>query len=200
MALVDREQMTDATGAVHLYRPTPDNSPGVPPEYPHPDAQHQARTSGQGLHPCTHLHPLTDVLAYYEQRGEEPDIPVDGDQTARWKRLQCWDDVTGRLQQKTYSGSEPCENPDCPHPQPHSGGQWFSKDWPRFRDIAHVLYPEGRVPWPLGYRGPRIYSGGGPQWQPFKDYTPAPDLEPDAPATPEPEQLYMLAYLEEMTS
>lgn len=48
-----------------------------------------------------------------------------------------------------------------------------------------TLYPEGRVPWPLGYRGPHIY-GPGPdreQWQPFKDYAaePAPAPERTAP-------------------
>lgn len=198
MALVDREQMVDATGAVHLYRPVPDNTPGVPPEYPHPDAIHQARTSGRGIHPCFHLHPLVDLLAYYEERGEEPDIPVDGDQTARWRALQCWDDQTGRQpDRKFFSGSEPCENPECPHPQPHCAGQWFSERWPRFRDIAHVLYPEGRVPWPVGFNGPRIY-GAHPQWQPFKAIAPPP--EPEPPATSEPEQLDMLAYLEELTS
>ncbi len=206
MALVDREQMTDATGTTRLYRPVPDNTPGVPPEHPHPDATHQARSSGRGLHPCFHLHPLADVLAYYEERGVEPDMPVDGDQTARWRRLQCWDDVTGRLQQKTYPGSEPCENPECPHPQPHCAGQWFSDEWPRFRDIAHVLYPEGRVPWPLGFNGPRIYGPGEDkyQWQPFKDYAPepAPDpapeppAEPGTPPKPEPVQLDLLDYLE----
>lgn len=185
MALVDREKMTDATGAVHLYRPVPDSTPGVPPEYPHPDAIHHARTSGRGLHPCFHLRPLAEDLAYYEERGEEPDMPVDGDQTARWRALQCWDDQIGRQpDKKRFTGTEPCENPECPHPKPHCAGQWFSDDWPRFRDIAHVLYPGGRVPWPLGYRGPRIYSGGWDQWQPFKDYAPEP--EPETAPVPEP--------------
>lgn len=207
MALVDREKMTDATGAVHLYRPVPNSTPGVPPEYPHPDAIHHARASGRGLHPCFHLQPLADDLAYYEERGEEPDMPVDGDQTARWRALQCWDDITGRLKKKSgYTGSEPCENPECPHPKPHCAGQWFSDDWPRFRDIAHVLYPGGRVPWPLGYRGPRIY-GPGPdreQWQPFKDYTsepeptPAPERTADVPA-PTPIQLDLLDFLENLS-
>lgn len=185
MALVDREKMTDATGAVHLYRPVPNNTPGIPPEYPHPDAIHHARTSGRGLHPCFHLRPLAEDLAYYEERGEEPDMPVDGDQTARWRALQCWDDQIGRQpDKKKFTGNEPCENPECPHPKPHCAGQWFSDDWPRFRDIAHVLYPGGRVPWPLGYRGPRIYSGGWDQWQPFKDYAPEP--EPETAPVPEP--------------
>lgn len=201
MALVDREEMRDATGAVRLYKPVPGNTPGDPPEHPHPDAQHHARTSGRGIHPCFHLHPLADVLAYYAERGEEPDMPVDGDQTARWRALQCWDDATGRLQQKTYTGTEPCENPECPHPQPHCAGQWFSKHWPRFRDIAHVLYPEGRVPWPVGFNGPRIY-GPGPdreQWQPFEAIAALPAPEPPpAPAAPEPEQLDLFDALEAM--
>lgn len=185
MALVDREKMTDATGAVHLYRPVPNNTPGVPPEYPHPDAIHHARTSGRGLHPCFHLRPLAEDLVYYEERGEEPEMPVDGDQTARWRALQCWDDQIGRQpDKKKFTGTEPCENPECPHPKPHCAGQWFSDDWPRFRDIAHVLYPGGRVPSPLGYRGPRIYSGGWDQWQPFKDYAPEP--EPETAPVPEP--------------
>lgn len=181
MALVDREKMTDATGAVHLYRPVPNNTPGVPPEYPHPDAIHHARSSGRGLHPCFHLRPLAEDLAYYEERGEEPEMPVDGDQTARWRALQCWDDQIGRQPDKKKFT---CENPECPHPKPHCAGQWFSDDWPRFRDIAHALYPGGRVPWPLGYRGPRIYSGGWDQWQPFKDYAPEP--EPETAPVPEP--------------
>ena len=73
MALVDREKMTDATGAVHLYRPVPNNTPGVPPEYPHPDAIHHARTSGRGLHPCFHLRPL-DPPAYAGWRTRHADL------------------------------------------------------------------------------------------------------------------------------
>ncbi len=117
-------------------------------------------------------------------------MPVDGDQTARWRALQCWDDQIGRQPDKKRFTTEPCENPECPHPKPHCAGQWFSDDWPRFRDIAHVLYPGGRVPWPLGYRGPRIYSGGWDQWQPFKDYAPEPEPEtaPVPESAPAPER------------
>lgn len=120
--------------------------PARPPQYPHPDAVHEANSSGRGLHPCFHLHPLADELAWYEEQGREPEIPVDGDETARLRALQRWDDSTGRLQQKTYTGTEPCENPDCPHPQPHSAGQWFTDNRPHYRDIAHTLYPAGRLP------------------------------------------------------
>lgn len=208
MALVDHEPMTDATGAVNTYRPVPGTANPTIPEHPHPDAVHHAHPSGRGIHPCTHLQPLADQLAYYEEQGKEPDMPVDGDQTARWRALQCWDDQIGRQPGKKFTGTEPCENPDCPHPRPHSAGQWFSDHWPRFRDIAHTLYPEGRVPYPLGYTGPRIY-GPGPdrdQWQPFKDYTPEQDPEEPAPgpvleaASPEPEQLDALTYLEGLTN
>ena len=45
MALVDREKMTDATGAVHLYRPAArPAAPDAPPTSP-PDAAPQPRGS-----------------------------------------------------------------------------------------------------------------------------------------------------------
>lgn len=150
MALVDRERMKDATGAVHLYRPVPNSTPGKVPAHPHPDATHDVTWSGWGLHPCKHTHEtVQDYLDWCEAEGREPDHPISGDQTARWRYLQCWDDVIGRTRAKFYSGAEPCENPECPHPKPHCAGQWFSDRWPRFRDIAHALYPGGVVPVPV---------------------------------------------------
>ena len=114
MALVDREKMTDATGAVHLYRPVPNNTPGVPPEYPHPDAILRSRWSGYGI-PPDETRSLEDVLAYYAAHPDSEGHPVSGDETVRFRR-------------------------------------WRSPEhyWPRFRDIAHVLYPGGRLPVPVG--------------------------------------------------
>lgn len=158
------EKMRDANGRVNTYTEPPQTGRTGPaakvPKHPHPDAILQVHDSGRGIHPCTHLHPLTEILAYYQERGEEPDMPISGDETARLAAWQCWDDLTGRLQQKTYTGTEPCENPSCPHEQPHTAASWMHQcpwavdrdpTWgtPYFRDIAHVLYPGGVVPVPV---------------------------------------------------
>lgn len=183
------EKMRDATGRVHTYTEPPQTGRTGPtakvPKHPHPDAILQVHDSGRGINPCTHLSPLADVLAYYEERGEEPNIPVSGDETARLAAWQCWDDLTGRLRQKTYTGTEPCEEPSCPHPQPHTASSWFyrpvSDPWngtgtAYYRDIAHVLYPGGVVPVPV------------------RD-----EPAPAAPARPEPQQLTIFDALEVLT-
>lgn len=190
MAVGYPEKMRDATGKVATYTEPPHTGrtgPGTKvPKHPHPDAILQVHDSGRGIHPCTHLHPLADILAYYAEQGEEPDLPVSGDETARLAAWQCWDDLTGRLKQKTYTGTEPCENPACPHPRPHAAASWIHQSpwepdrdpsWgtPYYRDIAHVLYPGGALPTPV------------------RD-------EPEPPATPEPEQLDLLTHLKELTS
>ena len=186
------EKLRDANGKVATYTEPPATGRTGPgskiPKHPHPDAILQVHDSGRGIHPCTHRTPtLQRYLDYCEAEGVEPDMPISGDETARLAAWQCWDDLTGRLKQSTYSGSEPCEEPTCPHPQPHSAASWMYRPledpdrdvrWgtPRFRDIAHVLYPGGTIP------------------------TRVSDEPEPAPAPPEPVQLDMLALLEEMTS
>lgn len=159
------EKMRDANGAVHTYTEPPHTGRTGPksktPKYPHPDAILQVHDSGRGIHPCTHRTPSVHrYLAYCEQEGVEPDMPISGDETARLAVWQCWDDLTGRLQQKTYTGTEPCEEPTCPHPRPHTASSWIhASPWepdrdprhgtPYYRDIAHVLYPSGMLPTPV---------------------------------------------------
>lgn len=138
-----RAWMRDATGAIDLYAPA--TGTGTIPEHPHPDADHRAHPSGAALHPAAD-HPIVDYLDWCTTHGATPDCPVDGDATARVKYLQCWDDYHRRTGKQYSTGSEPCEEPSCPHDRPHIAGQWFSARWPRFRDIAHVLYPGGVVP------------------------------------------------------
>lgn len=198
MAVGYPEKMRDATGAVHTYRETPGTNLPEPPKHPHPDAfltVNGSYSAGRGIHPCNHRPLAVWRAQYIEAMGHAPEdddegCPVSGDATTRLARQQCWDDQIHRAPKKSYTGSEPCEEPSCPHPRPHAAGQWIHHSpWeegrdPRwgtayFRDIAHVLYPGGVLPVPV------------------RD-EPAP--EPELPAAPDPEQLDMLAYLEEMTS
>ena len=118
MALVTRERMRDATGAVHLYTPCPDTPDRVtghrePPEHPHPDAILRSRWSGHGI-PRDETRSLECVLAYYAAHPDSEGHPVSGDETVRFRHWR-------------------------------SPGHY----WPRFRDIAHVLYPGGQVPVPV---------------------------------------------------
>lgn len=188
MAVGYPEKMRDATGKIATYTEPPHTGRrGALPKHPHPDAILRVHDSGHGIHPCTHRrNSIQEYLDWCATEGVEPDRPISGDETTRLAAWQCWDDIIGRTRAKSYTGTEPCEEPRCPHPQPHASGSWMHQSpwepdrdptWgtPYFRDIAHVLYPHGVLPIPI------------------RD-------EPEPPAAPEPEQLDMLAYLEEMTA
>ena len=158
MAVGYPEKMCDANGRIATYRETPSTNLPEPPKHPHPDAfltVNGSYTAGRGIHPCDHK-PITEWRArYIESMGHAPEEddeghPVSGDATTRLAQQQCWDDLITRDPRPTYTGTEPCGNPACPHPQPHCAGQWFTDHWPRFRDIAHVLYPGGVLPTPVG--------------------------------------------------
>lgn len=167
------ERLRDASGIVATYTAAPNTVNHEPPKCPHPDAELVTNYSGRAILPNEKGQRLEGFLEYLRVNGGE--FPVDGDKTARLRRMKCWDPLTNRGL-KSYTGTEPCEEPTCPHPQPHVASQWFSDQFPRFRDIAHVLYPAGVVP------------------------TRVSDEPEPAPVPPEPEQLDMLALLEEMTS
>lgn len=162
------ERMRDATGEVHVYRPASSSTRSPdPPEFPHPDAPltvNGSHAAGWGIHPCDRK-PLAEWRAgYIESVGHAPEDddeghPVSGDETTRLSWCQCWDDQITRYPEKQYfTGGEPCEEPTCPHPQPHAAGSWMTRDrpedgprgvFPWFRDIAHVLYPDGVLPVPV---------------------------------------------------
>ena len=192
------QRMRDATGKEHLYRGV---TQGVPPDYPHPLERlvpnggrrwhSEIRFEGRGM-------PLVKQLEKYEAlvgrpAGEdEVGLAVSGDETKRWEHTQCWDSVTTRYpDQKYFYGQEPCEMESCPHPKPHKSAQWilrrregFPLSEPRFIDIAHVLYPGGVAPVPVGAAIDE------------EDTTDLPDLPTATHA--EPEQLDMLTYLEDL--
>lgn len=167
------EKLRDANGRVNTYTAAPNTVNHEPPKHPHPDAELVTNNSGRRIHPSEHSVPIAGFLEYLRVNGGE--FPVDGDWTARMRRMQCWDRLTDRGL-KSYKGTEPCEEPSCPHPRPHVASQWFSDQFPHFRDIAHVLYPGGTIP------------------------TRVSDEPEPAPAPPEPEQLDLLDHLMEMTS
>lgn len=171
MAVGYPEKMRDATGKVATYTAAPATAHPSPPKHPHPDAELVTHESGRKIHPDEHYQRLAGFLEYLRVNGGE--FPVDGDATARMRRMKCWDPLTNRGQ-KSYTGTEPCEEPSCPHPQPHTASQWFVDNFPHFRDIAHVLYPGGVLP-------VRV------------------DPTPEPPATPAPVQLTIYDALEAMT-
>lgn len=195
MAVGYPEKMRDANGKVATYRETPSTNLPEPPKHPHPDAfltVNGSYTAGRGIHPCDHK-PIAEWRArYIEAMGHAPEDdeaghPVSGDATTRLARQQCWDDLITRDPRPTYTGTDPCGNPACPHPQPHAAmslihhSPWEEGRDPRwgtayFRDIAHVLYPGGVLPVPV------------------RD-------EPEAEPTPEtdPRQLTIFDALEAMT-
>lgn len=161
MARDERGMLRDATGAVREYRPV--TAEGRIPPHPHPNAWHKAHRSGSGLHPNRHR-PIADYLAWCADNDTEPDNPVDGDETARLARRKCWDDIVTRAPQRGgYTGTEPCDEPTCPHPRPHSAGQWFTDDWPTFGDIAHALYPGGLRPVPVDDAPPAVDDDDSPR-------------------------------------
>lgn len=167
------ERMRAADGCVNRYTAAPNTANYDPPKYPHPDAEMVSNYNGRSIHPFEHDTPLAGFLDYLRENGGE--FPVDGDKTARMRVMQCWDPLTNRGQ-KTYTGTEPCEEPSCPHPKPHVASQWFVDNFPRFRDIAHVLYPGGVLPVPV------------------RD-----EPEPAAPERPEPYQQTIFDALEAMS-
>ncbi|PZT98928.1 MAG: hypothetical protein DI630_18170 [Gordonia sp. (in: high G+C Gram-positive bacteria)] len=158
------EKMIDATGKVATYRANsgiPDKSTGhcEPPKNPHPDEMLRVRWSGYFI-PSSNRHPVAETIAYYAAHPDAEGHPVSGDELARTQHTQCGDPDPDQ----TYR----CRGPQYCQAAPHEGGTgWLSDRIPRYRDIAHVLYPGGVAPEP---------------WA-----KPAPD---------EPKQLDLLDYLE----
>lgn len=194
MAVGYPEKMRAANGKVATYTATPGSNRPEPPRHPHPDAFltiNGSYNAGRGISPCSHR-PLAQRIAQYTEAlgyapgDDDEGMAVSGDATTRLARQQCWDDIITRAPAKSYTGSEPCQEPSCPHPQPHSSGSWIHHSpWDEdrdpawgsayFRDIAHVLYPGGVLPTPI------------------RD---EPEPEPEQPAPPEPEQLDLISFLE----
>lgn len=85
--------------------------------------------------------PILEVVAYYAAHPDSPGEPISGDQTARWRHLQCGDPAP-----EPGTG---CRGPEHCAAAPHGPGTGWIRDWPRYRDIARVLYPGGVAPVPV---------------------------------------------------
>lgn len=144
MALV-AQKMRDATGAIATYRlntssaGTQGNPDGIP-AHPHPDELLCVVFSGFPVTPTGDRN-VHDVAAYYAAHPESEGEPISGDQTARWRHLQCGDP-------DPEDGTR-CRGPEHCAAAPHGPGTGWVHPWPTYRDIAHVLYPCGIAPEPV---------------------------------------------------
>lgn len=139
------QKLRDAFGQVATYRTnsaSPDRATGhpEPPEHPHPDELLRVRFSGYFI-PANCRRPLADIAAYYAAHPESEGHPISGDECARVRHMQC-----GDPQPDPHTG---CRGPEHCQAAPHEPGSgWLSERHPHYRDIAHALYPAGRVPQP----------------------------------------------------
>lgn len=120
MATVDRERLRDAAGAVHLYTPCP----GTPD-----------RVTGH-REPPEHPHPDAILHARWSGWGIPPH-----DYGSPLSDVIAYYAAHPNGEGHPVSGDETVRF-----------RRWRSTEhyWPRFRDIAHVLYPCGRLPAPVG--------------------------------------------------
>lgn len=155
-----RRKMQDATGAVRTYR-TNSNAPSAatghrePPALPDPDEVLLVNWSGYFIPPGSQR-VLAEVAAYYAAHPESEGEPISGDETARARYSRCGD--------PSPDAATGCRGADhCPA-APHEGGRgWITGRVPRYRNIAHTLYPGGVVPTPVGEEEGSEHQGQEPE-------------------------------------